>query len=241
MASAVGAREAEARSSAEAFLDGAKSEIRLGRFRDGYFPAERAQVKDWVEVNRDALQTPELLAGDEALAKSISLAAAQPALPPPENTPRAPNLEELVPAWRDFQELSTQHRGPAPWVYSPHVWRIYQETLLRYEQLLRAGDPTHKVVELKKSLARWKDEIERAQDFAIRMPRLCTVRLTRRLVPELARRSLDALMWYFGLETDRRHRASGDAEVTAYALLRLLKRARMAGLATWEELQQVGN
>jgi DNA polymerase-3 subunit epsilon len=82
-------------------------------------------------------------------------------------------------------------------------------------------------------------EIERAQDFALRMPKLCTVRLVRRLVPELPRRSLDSVMYYFGLETDRRHRAGGDALVTAQALLRLLKRAQMEGLRTWEDLVEL--
>ena len=84
-------------------------------------------------------------------------------------------------------------------------------------------------------------ELERAQDFTPRMPKLCTVRLTRKLVPELTKRSLDSVMWYFGLETERRHRASGDAEVTAQALLRLMKRAELAGCYTWEELQPLGN
>lgn len=82
-------------------------------------------------------------------------------------------------------------------------------------------------------------EIERVTGFAPRMPRLCTVRLTRRLVPELERRSLDSVMHFFGLETDRRHRASGDAEVTARALGRLLDRAADRGLATWEDLDQL--
>jgi DNA polymerase-3 subunit epsilon len=82
-------------------------------------------------------------------------------------------------------------------------------------------------------------EIERSQAFEIRMPKLCTVRLTKRLVPELERRSLDSVMFFFGLETDRRHRAAGDAIVTAQALQRLLVRARDAGLKTWEELDQV--
>lgn len=83
-------------------------------------------------------------------------------------------------------------------------------------------------------------EIERAQDFLIRMPKLCTVRLTRRLVPELTKRSLDSVMFYFGLENDRRHRAGGDALVTAQALLRLVKRAEAQGLRTWEELAELG-
>jgi DNA polymerase III epsilon subunit family exonuclease len=79
-------------------------------------------------------------------------------------------------------------------------------------------------------------EIERSQAFEIRMPKLCTVRLTRRLVPELERRSLDSVMHYFGLQTDRRHRAAGDALVTAQALQKLIGRARMAGVMTWEAL-----
>jgi DNA polymerase-3 subunit epsilon len=81
-------------------------------------------------------------------------------------------------------------------------------------------------------------ELARAQDLELRMPKLCTVRLCRRLVPELPRRSLDSVMWYFGLETDRRHRAAGDAEVTALALLRLMRRAREAGMTTWEDLRE---
>jgi DNA polymerase-3 subunit epsilon len=72
------------------------------------------------------------------------------------------------------------------------------------------------------------------------MPQLCTVRLTRRLVPELPRRSLDSVMWYFGLETDRRHRAAGDAEVTAKALVKLMRRAEDRGVVTWEDLHEMG-
>jgi LmbE family N-acetylglucosaminyl deacetylase len=49
VASAVGDREEEARASAQDFLEGARSAIHVGQFRDGYFPAERALVKDWVE------------------------------------------------------------------------------------------------------------------------------------------------------------------------------------------------
>ncbi len=81
-------------------------------------------------------------------------------------------------------------------------------------------------------------ELERALGYSPRTPQLCTVRLTRRLVPELERRSLDSVMHYFGLETDRRHRAGGDALVTASALGRLLGRARDRGFLTWEDLDQ---
>lgn len=48
--SAPGERADEARASALEFLAGAvRADIRLGDFRDGYFPAERTAVKDWVE------------------------------------------------------------------------------------------------------------------------------------------------------------------------------------------------
>ncbi len=48
--SAPGERADEARASAMEFLAAAKqADIHLGDFRDGYFPAERTAVKDWVE------------------------------------------------------------------------------------------------------------------------------------------------------------------------------------------------
>ena len=48
--SASGARAEEARASAADFLQGAaRADIHLAEFRDGYFPAERSVVKDWIE------------------------------------------------------------------------------------------------------------------------------------------------------------------------------------------------
>ena len=82
-------------------------------------------------------------------------------------------------------------------------------------------------------------ELDRAQGHELRMPQLCTVRLCRRLVPELERRSLDSVMHFFGLETDHRHRAGGDAVVTAQALRRLLARAEERGIGTWRALQRL--
>jgi len=50
IASATGARAEEATRSAHDFLAGAaQTEILLGSFRDGYLPAERTGVKDWIE------------------------------------------------------------------------------------------------------------------------------------------------------------------------------------------------
>jgi LmbE family N-acetylglucosaminyl deacetylase len=59
--SAPGERAGEARGSAGDFLSGAASfDIHLGDFRDGYFPAERTAVKDWVE-DLKRLETPDLI------------------------------------------------------------------------------------------------------------------------------------------------------------------------------------
>jgi DNA polymerase-3 subunit epsilon len=80
-------------------------------------------------------------------------------------------------------------------------------------------------------------EIERACGMAPRVPRLCTVRLSRALVPELERRDLDTVRFFFGIETDRRHRAAGDALVTAAVLRRLLARAEERGISSWHTLK----
>jgi DNA polymerase-3 subunit epsilon len=82
-----------------------------------------------------------------------------------------------------------------------------------------------------------RSEIERACGVAPRVPRLCTVRLSRALVPELERRDLDSVRFFFGIETDRRHRAAGDALVTAVVLRRLLERAEERGISTWHALK----
>jgi DNA polymerase-3 subunit epsilon len=65
---------------------------------------------------------------------------------------------------------------------------------------------------------------------------LCTVRLTRRLVPELRHRSLDDVTRFFEIANPARHRAFGDALATAGVLRGLLLRARDRGVTTLEEL-----
>ncbi len=56
-------------------------------------------------------------------------------------------------------------------------------------------------------------------------PVLCTRRLSRRLLPELGRYSLDALCAHLGISNAARHRALGDARATAQALVQLVRRA----------------
>ena len=69
------------------------------------------------------------------------------------------------------------------------------------------------------------------------VPRLCTVRLARRLVPELRRRNLDVVCRHFGVPIHARHRAHGDALATARVLLRLLDEAEGLGIEDLETLE----
>lgn len=57
-------------------------------------------------------------------------------------------------------------------------------------------------------------------------PTLCTKRLAHRLLPDLGRYDLDTLSARFGIANRWRHRALGDAEAAARALLELLAIAR---------------
>ena len=65
-------------------------------------------------------------------------------------------------------------------------------------------------------------ELRRAGMPALENHTLCTVRLARRLLRGLPRKSLGALKMHFGIETGPAHRAMADAEATYEVLLRLL-------------------
>jgi len=81
-----------------------------------------------------------------------------------------------------------------------------------------------------------ESELSRTQGLRLDGTALCTVRLTRRLVPALTRRSLDRVCAYFGVRIDGRHRAGGDALATAQVLVRLLGIAADRGLERWPDL-----
>jgi DNA polymerase III epsilon subunit family exonuclease len=63
----------------------------------------------------------------------------------------------------------------------------------------------------------------------LRVPVLCTCKLARRLLPRLGRYDLDHLCAHFGIANAARHRALGDAEATARALIALLHEALAGG------------
>jgi hypothetical protein len=103
----------------------------------------QASVRGWVQANRAAVQTPLLLpSGEEGRrrASHIDLAVVrrnyQP--PSPHGVPAFEIPDDLARAWDRHHRLADH--TPPPSAYSPQTWRLYQDTLLRYEQLLQAGD-----------------------------------------------------------------------------------------------------
>lgn len=84
-------------------------------------------------------------------------------------------------------------------------------------------------------------EIQRATGQRLLGRRLCTVRLARRVLPQLRSRRLDSVANYYGVEIVGRHRAGGDADATAHVLLRLLDEARDRECRCWASLQRLMN
>jgi DNA polymerase-3 subunit epsilon len=82
-------------------------------------------------------------------------------------------------------------------------------------------------------------EMRRARGLGLTGSMLCTVRLAKQLLPQLESRSLDTLAYFFGFENPARHRAGGDAIVTAQVLERLLLIAREKGARTLSDLESM--
>jgi DNA polymerase-3 subunit epsilon len=69
-------------------------------------------------------------------------------------------------------------------------------------------------------------------------PQCCTLRLARRLMPELPSRSLGNLCESLLIDIWDRHRAHGDAEATVYVLKEFLRQLESHhGITTWPDLQ----
>jgi DNA polymerase-3 subunit epsilon len=81
-------------------------------------------------------------------------------------------------------------------------------------------------------------EVERARGLILQGPQLCTVRLARRLLPDLPRRNLDTVSDHFGITIEGRHRAVGDAVAAARVLHRLVGLAKEQGALTLADLVQ---
>jgi hypothetical protein len=119
----------------------------------------RENVEKWARDNRDALQTPVLLGGQER-AEQIELCAVplryEPAHP---EVPAFQPPADLAAAWKRYHALEKQ--VPPPWTYTPDVWQLYQAKLLRYEQLVLAGE-RRVAPAVRQELDRLADELDGA-------------------------------------------------------------------------------
>lgn len=80
-------------------------------------------------------------------------------------------------------------------------------------------------------------EMNRATGRTLAGRQLCTVRLARKILPELPSRSLGALAHYFGLTIEARHRALDDAVATAHVLIRFIEALRDQDVQDWKGVQ----
>ena len=82
-------------------------------------------------------------------------------------------------------------------------------------------------------------ELSRSTGRKLQGRRLCTVKMARKVLPQLSRRSLDHVARYYGVEIHGRHRAGGDALATAKCMLRMLSDLGDRGCTTWGDLETV--
>ncbi len=104
----------------------------------------RQEVAKWTRANRDAEQTPILLpsASSDARARAIEVVSnPDSAAEETKSTDSAFTVpESLRIAWEQRAEL--EKLQPPPETIAPDLWRIYLDTLLRWEYLVRAGADT---------------------------------------------------------------------------------------------------
>jgi hypothetical protein len=134
-------------------LKGAAADANLRVTAQGLAGYVRKKVAAWAQANRNAVQTPFLLGG-ESRAGDIELVQVTEAYTEhaPEQAPGATFTypRDLEAAWEKCRQLRAA--VPAPAVYSPQLWRRYQDALVRYEHLIRAGEATKKAPTLKRHL-----------------------------------------------------------------------------------------
>ncbi len=74
------------------------------------------------------------------------------------------------------------------------------------------------------------------------IPRLCTLKLSRRVLPKKIKKNLDELSKYLNINIKNRHRASGDAIATAHILNELLEMSESEhGIYTTDQLLKFQN
>ena len=144
-----------------------------------------------------------------------------------------------------FETLVNPERAIPPWI--THLTNISWEMVRDKPTFREICEPLLSVMEGRVFVAHnatfdWKfvsAEVERATGRRLEGQRLCTVRLARKLLPQLPRRSLDYVTAHYGIDIAARHRAAGDAVATAHVLIRLLRDARDRGIERWTDLERL--
>jgi hypothetical protein len=118
------------------------------------------EVHRWAWQNRSALQDP-LLIDPSQMAEALELAPKTDRVEELESKPvEVERFSGLDKVWQERFTLAAQ--VPPPAAYAPGLWRKYQDTLLRYEELLRADD-SPAAGQRKKELGDLKDAIDKAR------------------------------------------------------------------------------
>jgi DNA polymerase-3 subunit epsilon len=81
-------------------------------------------------------------------------------------------------------------------------------------------------------------ELYRLQRPSLANETLDTITLAVRLFPGIRRPNLDRLAQFLGIQVSNRHRAYGDASITATAFIKLLETAGTQGFSTLEDLRR---
>ncbi len=135
------------------------------------FEYVRTGVTEWVQANRNRLQTPVLLptgdAGRERAQNSYLVQAADDFTPADPRQAPGYNLQlgDLENLWKKADALANRQK-PHPAAYSPHLYRQYLDKLLRYEHLVRMGDLASAVDEADR-INRLEREIDKAREVRL--------------------------------------------------------------------------
>jgi len=160
-------------------LKGEAGESRGGRINAlNLYNYVQKKVTNWVRSNRNALQQPVLLPAGQLgkdRAGNMDLVVVKDAYqaPNPKEIREFQPPEELLNAWKAFHEMDKE--VPSPAVYSPNLWRQYQEYLLRYELMIRVDDKgtstlLEKLKDLGSQISQARSEKLNSAQNAIPMP-----------------------------------------------------------------------
>lgn len=79
------------------------------------------------------------------------------------------------------------------------------------------------------------------EDYKLGNPSLCTVKLSRRLLPEIENHKLSTIARYFSIDLENHHRASDDAFATSRIFIEFLGRLNDMGLTSFGSVRSFGN